>query len=396
MAITDDRPVVLHQGVYKKTATTAEAVFLITGMIVGAGVLGLPYAISTVGLPIGLVFLVALGGLTLILHLMLGEIALRTKTHLQLPGFAGKYLGRAAKSFVSATIIIRSYGALLAYVIGAGAVLAAMLGGSSLGWSVIFWSVGSAFIWSGLRSISKVEKIISFSVLAIIAAISLFILPEATASNLHATNFSNFFFPIGVILFALSGTPAVAEAHALLPGSERRFRKALIIGTLVPTVLYLLFSVAVVGVFGSDTSEVATLALASRFGGGLAFFANLFAVLAMSTAFMTLGTALKESFIWDHKIPRLAAIFLVVSVPLSLFLLGLRQFVLILEVVGGIFIAAENIMMVLVYFKARAEGDTVPKYFRFTHAVFFGSIVLAFFAVVVGVNIYQIARNFIY
>ena len=117
-------PIVLHQGVYKKTATTSEAVFIITGMTIGAGILGLPYVIARSGLAVGLVLVVLWGLVMLLLNLMLGEIAVRTEGNFQLPGFAGKYLGQWAKNLMSVIIVFSGFGALLAYIIGEGQTLA--------------------------------------------------------------------------------------------------------------------------------------------------------------------------------------------------------------------------------------------------------------------------------
>lgn len=388
--IKDERPVVLHSGIYKRTATTAEAVFMITGMTIGAGVLALPYTVSRIGLWRGIVLIIILGFVNLILQLLLGEIAIRTKEHMQLPGFAGKYLGAWAKVLISITIILRAFGTLLAYVVGAGVVLAALLGGSSLGWSIIFWSLGSILIWAGLQRVKSVEKWLSLLVMIIIIGISFFILPHSSAINWQWSGQENILLAIGVILFALSGTPAIAEAHALLPGSERHFKRAVILGSLIPVAIYLLFVIAVVGVFGLNTTEVATLGLGAKFGPNLVFFANLFAIMAMSTAFMGLGTALKETFVWDHKFPALVATMIVCLVPLSLFLLGWRGFVVILEVVGGVFIALENIIMILVYFKAHKHSEIIPRYYNLRIIAGLGIIVLAFFILVAGFNLFNI------
>jgi len=48
---------VQHQGIFRRRLTMFEGVALIVSATIGAGVLGLPYAISKVGLLIGLVIL---------------------------------------------------------------------------------------------------------------------------------------------------------------------------------------------------------------------------------------------------------------------------------------------------------------------------------------------------
>jgi len=116
----NERPNVLHHGVFKPVATVTEAVFMITGMTIGAGVLGIPYVVAQVGLKAGLLYIFGLGIVMLFLNLMIGEIAVRTRENLQLPGYAGKYLGTWAKFLLTFTVVLSSTGALLAYVVGEG------------------------------------------------------------------------------------------------------------------------------------------------------------------------------------------------------------------------------------------------------------------------------------
>src|SRR3989339_1598077 len=146
-----EKPIILHQGVYKPQASVAEAVFMITGMTIGAGILGIPYVIVKVGLWVGLLYILVLGTVMLYLNLMTGEVAVRTKQSLQLPGLAGHYLGPWAKNFLSAVMIFGGTGALLAYTVGEGQILSAMFGGEPLMWGTIFWALASIVVWRGLQ-----------------------------------------------------------------------------------------------------------------------------------------------------------------------------------------------------------------------------------------------------
>ncbi len=165
------------------------------------------------------------------------------------------------------------------------------------------------------------------------------------------------FLPYGVVLFALHASPAIVEAHALLPGSQKHFKKAIIIGTLIPIVVYLLFVAAVVGFNGQSITEVATVGLSRQFGSFIALLFNLFAAMAMGTAFMGIGIALKQVLVWDHKLNKTLAEVAVIFVPIMLFALGLRSFVEVLDVVGGLFISIEAILLVLIFTAAKRKGD---------------------------------------
>lgn len=388
-----ERKIVLHRGIFKKTTSTSEAVFMITGMTIGAGILGLPYAVSRVGIKIGVLYILVLGLVMLFLNLMIGEIAARTKEPLQLPGLAGKYIGAWAKHVLSVTVVLSAFGALLAYIIGVGEALANMFGGSSYSWSFGFWFVAGFVVWRGLQSARVTQKILSIILIVIISCLSFYLLPHADVSHFKYLNFGNIFFPYGIVLFALHGAPAIVEAHALLPNKPDQFRRALIIGTLIPIFVYILFVLATVGVGGLQTTEVATIGLGSRFGSGVLFFGNLFAVLAMGTSFVGLGIALKETLVWDSGIKNVWANVSVVFLPMIFFVLGLRSFISILNVVGGVFVGIESLLMVLMYWRAKHQKILQPSSYNLHHVWLLVLPVILVFAVMTWYNLFQFFIN---
>ena len=363
LQIIEEKKIVLHQGVYKPAASVADAVFMITGMTIGAGVLGIPYVVAQVGLRPGLLYILVFGIVMFALNLMLGDIAVRTKEKLQIPGLAGKYLGNWAKQVLNVIIIFSSFAVLLAYVVGESEILHSLFGGEKLFWGIFFWSIGSVVVWRGLGMAKTVEKILSLTVMTIIVGLSFGLLTKFQAQNWFYLDSSKILLPFGVILFALNGTSGVIEAHALLPGSQRHFKKALIIGTLIPMAIYALFALAVVGTSGLDTTSLATIGLGSKFGSAVLLMGNIFAILAMTTGFIGAGIALKQTFVWDNKVNKYLAEFFVIFVPLALFLLGLRNFVAILNITGGVFFGIQALIMIVVCYRARKVGELpAPRY----------------------------------
>jgi len=385
--IQKEEAVVLHHGVYKKPIGINSAVFMITGMTIGAGILGIPYVVAQVGIWIGLVYILFLGLVMLSLNLMIGEIAVRTKENFQLPGLVGKYLGQPAKILMSIIVVFSGLGTLLAYLVGEGESLSGIFGGDPAWWTVVFWTIGSFLVWRGLQTVKVVEKILSILVIGIIVGLSMAFLPHVQVVNFHYFDWSKIFLPYGVILFALHASPSIAEAHALLPNSHRRFKKALIVGTLIPIFVYIIFALAVVGVMGKETTEIATLGLGNKFGSWVRVLANVFAVFAMGTGFMGLGIALKQSLTWDWKISSFLATFLVILAPLTLFMVGLRSFVDILGVVGGLFLGIEAILMALVYWKAKQNGDLPVGNYSLPLAKFLTFLVFLVFTIATVVSI---------
>ena len=355
--VSEDKKIILYQGIYKKRVSISDAVFMITGMTIGAGVLGVPYVVAQVGLKIGIAYIIGLGTVILCLNLILGEIAVRTSESLQITGLVGKYLGRGPKYFMNIVILFGSYGSLLAYIVGEGQALAALFGGDAVIWSGVFWSLASVIVWRGLQTIKHVEKVLSILVMSIILGLSVYILRDIHVLNWNHMDLSSIFLPYGVILFALNGTGGIIEAHALLPQDQKSFKKALIIGSLIPMVIYVIFAVAVVGAMGLQTTEIATIGLGAAFGKGVLILGNIFAILAMGSGFIGSGIVLKQNFIWDNNISRFKAEFFVISLPILLFLAGFRQFITILGTAGGVLIGIQAIMLILVCWQARKKGD---------------------------------------
>lgn len=66
-------------------------------MVIGAGILGIPYVVAKAGFLTGLLDLIIIGLAVLVLNLYVGEIMLRTKEDHQLTGYAEKYLENGEK-----------------------------------------------------------------------------------------------------------------------------------------------------------------------------------------------------------------------------------------------------------------------------------------------------------
>ena len=191
-----------------------EAVFTLTGAIIGAGILGLPYVFAQSGYLIGLFWIIFLGLIVGYVFLCLGEVSLRTKKTLQLTGYVKKYLGNKAEWIMFFSVIFGVYIALLAYLIGEGQSLSVIFTSSednALYFAFGFWIFMSLLLREGLRGLKKVESWGVIAILLILAIILVIYTPEIKYENLNYINVSNFFIPFGVVLFALIGFNIVPE-----------------------------------------------------------------------------------------------------------------------------------------------------------------------------------------
>lgn len=342
------------------------AVSTMIGAIVGVGIFGLPYVVSQAGFFVGFFELVALSAVILALHLLYGEVILRTKEPHRFIGYAEKYLGPGAKRLVMFTVIFGSYGGLLAYLIVGGDFAARLLqpffGGSVFFYSLLFYFAMSLMILAKIKTVGRIEIIMTAALLLVMAVIIGFGLNKINFQNLAAVNFGRSFLPYGVILFAMAGSAAVPIVRDLITGEESKMKKTLVWGTLIPAVLYALFIFAVVGISGADTTKETLAGLSLYFGPSIIFLGRIFGLLAIATSFLIFGEYLEETLNYDLKINKTLSYLLVVGVPLVAFLAGMRNFIDTIGLVGAVAGGVEGILLVTMISKAKKMGNRQPEY----------------------------------
>lgn len=342
----------------------AKATAILIGTTIGAGIFGIPYVVAKAGFLIGLIHLFVLGAVVLLINLYTGEIALRTKKRHMLAGYAEKYLGKFGKTAMALTAIFGIFGALIAYLIGEGQALSAIFGNNPLIFSLIFFVIVSTIIWFDLKAVARSELLISGIMLMVALLVAVISAPHVNIENLKPFDFSKFFLPYGVILFAFLGAAAVPEMRGQLEKMKERkkLKKAIVIGTSIPFIVYLIFALIVIGVTGIETTEVATVGLGKAIGGYMVLFGNIFAVLAMTTSFIALGLAMKWMLHYDYGINKKLSWALTCFIPLAIFLAGARSFIGVIGLTGAVAGGIEGILLVMTARAAKRKGERKPEY----------------------------------
>lgn len=366
------------------------AIATLVGTVIGAGVLGIPYVVAKSGFLTGLLVLLFIGIAVLFVNLYLGEVVLRTKGNHQLAGYAEVYLGRWGKGLMSFSMIFGIYGALIAYVMGEGEVLKAIFNNSEIANSLIFFTIVATLVFLGLKTIGKSELIVTTLVIMIIVVFFVMSFVSIDVENLTGFNAKNIFLPYGVILFAFIGMAAIPEMKEELAKNRKQLKKAIMIGSLIPLVVYALFAVTVVGIVGLDwfnllsqDERIATVALSLGMERAIGVIVNLFAVLAMGTSFLTLGLALKQTFNYDYGMNKNMAWATVCAVPLAVFLIDafisdITSFISALDIAGSVSGGISGILIVLMFWKAKTMGGRKPEY-TLRRSQLWGYILIAMF-----------------
>lgn len=340
----------------------------LAGAIIGVGFLSLPYAAIKVGIFTMLIYLIVLTVLVLLIHWLFAEVSLATPDFSRLPVFARIHLGKTGEWVALISMVVGSVGVLLAYIVIGGQFLGDIflpfLGGSAPLYTVIYFILASAFLFWDIKVISKMQFWAIF--LLFISVIALFIhgFSFLNFSNIFSAPFfqGDLFFPYGILLFALWGAAMIPEVEEMLGKNKKQFQKVIFWGTIIPAIFYFVFIVLVVLISGKNTSAEAITGLKNIIGPGSAdilFFAGF---LATFSGFGAVGLTLKKTFWYDLKIPKNLSWLLTIFFPFFLYYLGFNNFIGIIGFVGGIMLAIDGILILLMYRKIKGKKSNILVY----------------------------------
>lgn len=348
-----------------------ESISTLVGFTIGAGILGIPFVVAKAGFLTGILNILILGVLVLILNLYLGEVTLRTKGIHQLTGYAKIYLGKSGNYLMSASFIIFAYGALIAYTIKTGEFLNALLkpifGGTPALYSVIFLIASFIIVYEGIRIVEKSEVSMVLLIFIIIIILAIFTIPNLNTNNLTHFNINNFFIPYGVVFFAFLATPAIPAMNEELKNNKKDLKKAIIIGSLIPLLVYILFASIVVGVTGINTTDGAILGLANILGNKILILGSFLGILTMATSFIAVAFALREMYHFDYKLEKRISSILACFIPLIITLIIINSniknaFFKVLDITGSLGGSLAGILIILIWQKAKKSGNRKPEY----------------------------------
>jgi tyrosine-specific transport protein len=341
------------------------------GFTIGAGILGIPFVVSKAGFLTGILNILVIGILILILNLYLGEVSLRTKGIHQLTGYARTYLGNKGYYLMLISFGISSYGALVAYIIKVGEFINVLLnplfGGTALIYSLIFFTITFLLICKGIKIIEKSESLMVTMIFIVIIAITIFAIPHINVNNLATSQTTSFFMPYGVVLFAFLASPAIPEINEELKNNKKYMKKAIIIGSIIPIIVYTLFALIVVGLTGINTTDGAILGLATILGNKILILGSIFGILTMTTSFIAVAFALTEMYHFDYKIKKglscILSCFIALIISILIIASNIKNaFFRVLDLTGAFGGSMAGILIVLIWWKAKKLGNRKPEY----------------------------------
>jgi amino acid permease len=339
---------------------------LLIGTMVGVGIFSIPLSFTKSGFIVGLLLAIAIGFITILINLIFAEIVLRTQKRHQLVGYTARYLGTAAKRVVLFCNVLGIWGALLAYIHYAGGFVSNVLSNffylDRELYSIVFFLIIGSLLLLRFKTVATVEFFLTG--LFLIMSLSVFGvgIPHIDFANYQSINIPYWYLPYGVLLFAFAGLTSIPLQRQLLKGREALLKPSIITSVVFTGILYILFAFVVVGVSGFSTSDDSLLGLSEFLGPTIVILGSLFGVVAISTSFLMLGTALIDVFSVDYGVRHLSAWLWVIIPPFLLYMGGLRSAIDVISLVGAVAIGLESVILLYVFRRAKKQGDRKPEF----------------------------------
>ncbi len=331
---------------------------LLVGTIIGAGIFALPFVFMKAGTITGLFYLGIFSLVFILIHLMYAEVIIKTEGEHRFPGYAKVYLGKSGFWLATLTSILGMLLVLTVFLILStsfwGLILPMGCGASDILKILFFWFLGSMAIFLGIRSLAFSEFFIVAGIILISLVIFFFrVFYFGKIISIPLFNLQNIFLPYGIILFALAGRvaiPAVINYFQKIRQPVIKAKQAIILGTLTPVLIYLLFAVGVLGL-SSNVSPDSVLGLIGNVSPFILFLVGIFGLTSLWSSYIVVGLDIKNALKFDLKFPKILAGLTVIISPLLLYFLGFQSFLTLVSFIGGIFIALEGIFIALMWLK---------------------------------------------
>lgn len=331
--------------------------FLISS-IIGAGMFALPFVFQLSGLVPAILYLAFFGIMSALIHLIYADIVLRTReTRHQFPGYIRQYLGTTTGAFSSVlafTTLLFTLTAYLILSIGFLHIIAPTL--SPLVALSVFWALSTLVIFINVKNTAIFDAITTTITLGAIGAIFYYwgsSIPFNSAA-FPILNSSAVLLPFGPVLFSLLGLSAVPPLVAYVRKEGVPFitmKKAIVVGSTLPALFYLLFVLAVWGM-STTVSPDSVSGLINITPHFILIILSILGIVSLWDSYASVGRDMHKLLEYEWNTSPILALVIVAGAPFALYLLGFQNFIAIISAVGGIFLSTWGILIVLAWKKA--------------------------------------------
>lgn len=352
---------------------------LLAGTIIGAGVFSLPYVYKMTGALLSGVYALFFCFIAILIYYMYIDL-LRAYPGERYVGLMKMHFGPAGYIFGFIIDIAQFFLSLTIYVTLSASFLSLVIPGYPHGaYIVFFWLCGSVIIFLKNRR-EAIAEFVAMSGIAVVIFIIVWIgfanFPGETVP-LVPQALSYALLPFGALLFSFSGRSVIPDVVLFMRNKPlAALRKAVVGGVLVPLVLYVLFVAGIMRI-NPEVSSDSVSGLLGNISPTVLSVIGVLGILTLLSSYLALGENIRKTLMHDMHVSRLSAGAAVVAIPIVLYAMGMRNFLIMVSVVGGI-LAAFDWLCILIMWKKSFSSDTEKKDGRlfpvFSPVVFWGIV----------------------
>jgi len=344
-----------------KNLTTFQASCLVAGAGIGGGVMAVPYLAQRTGFLPALAIAAIAYAVTLLLHLMVAELSIRTDFSSELLSVFSRHLFQNKKPLrigfyilMTVTLICN----LAAYIAGAGEILSQIAQIPLIVGKTIFFLLAATVVFLGLKKIA-INEVVNLSIMLLFLAImAVLSISNPGHLTLSESSLAPMLAVYGMIMFSLSSLFAVPQAASGLAHSKRQLITAVALGLLINLIVIIVITAC--AMYSSQpVTEVAIVGWAKALGPIVNVLGSLFIFLAMLGAFWSISLQLCDMtgafFKVGHRIS-----WLIGTLPCFVVaLLPMAGFLQLMQIAGGATAVIVALMVVPAYLNSiRATAST--------------------------------------
>jgi tyrosine-specific transport protein len=283
---------------------------LIAGTAVGAGMLGIPLVTAKAGFPSAFFVTGLVWVFMTVTGFLLLEVTLTLPSGANFISITRKYLGKWGGVLAAILFIFLYYFLMIAYVAAGGPLLKEMLSYghvylpflSGEMFFILFSTIFGVIVAIGPRSIDRANYVLSILLGIVFLALFTLQFGGIEPSRLQESHFSKGLFAIPVLFSAFGFHNIIPSLVTYMDRDKKILRGAILLGTTIPLLLYLLWQLLVIGsvptedivkVLDSGKSVISYLADISA-NPKVLLFGELFAFLAIITSVLGVSFSLVD------------------------------------------------------------------------------------------------------
>ncbi|MGC7559247.1 aromatic amino acid transport family protein [Pasteurella sp. PK-2025] len=378
---------------------TFGSALLVAGTTIGAGMLAMPLTSAEMGFTYTLILLFILWALLSYSALLFVEVYQKAETqNAGIASLAEQHFGMIGRVLATLSLVIFMYAILSAYVTGGGSLLASVLpflGEYANQLSIVLFTVVlGVFIVISTGAVDLLTRALFAVKLVAFALVLLMMLPLISSENLMAMPLKDFLIiSASPVFFTSFGFHVIIPSiNSYLEGDIRRLRIAIITGTAIPLVAYIIWQMATHGVFpqsqfveilNTDPSLNGLIKATYQATNSeiISIAMRLFFTLALITSFLGVALSLFDC-LYDLlkrvniRANRISLGFLTFLPPLIFALFYPEGFVMALGYAGQMFTFYGLVLPVAMAWRVRKRYPELPYRVMGGNVVLFGALLL--------------------